>query len=430
MAAMTERAASLAPGEFLTVVGGVSGSQFEEGRLPNLTELDAAVPNHPVYIQQGFGGPAVTNSTGKAYFESREITVWDDGTIHGEQVGRALGDLIVHQSDEEKREAIAEWMAFAASRGLTMVQDQGCCGWFGAQIPVGEAPDYDVYYDLWREEALSIRLRLRYLAGGMPIDGRYPGDARMDNAVQELGDSWMKVVGIGEFIAGAIGMAPNGTLLRGAYRHAARRGWSVTQHSGSAAEHAAHITALEAVADEIPLGDLRWSLEHVFEITDTQIARLKVIGVGVGVQNQQYLKTGTGVVPSFNGPPFRSIVDSGIRASAGTDAAGVSPLNPWVAMYYMVTGKNAAGETVNGGQQISRLEALRLYTIGSAYQSFDEDELGSLEPGKWADFAVLDADYLDVPDEELRQISSLLTVIGGRVVHANGPYRTLVSTTW
>ena len=431
LAAMREQSARLADDRFLTVLGGVMGTQFEKGRLPNLDELDVALPNRPVYLQQGFNGPAVTNSVGKAYFESREIDVWDDGTIEGGSVGRALGELIVGQTPIDKRRAIGEWMRYATSVGLTTVQDQGCCGWFGAQVPLGRASGYGVYYDLWREGALDLRLRLRYLSGGVPdATGRYPAAARMDNAVQQLGDDWMKVVGLGEFIAGAIGMAPNQRLIEGAYRHAARRGWSVTQHSGSAAEHEVHLLAMEQVAEEFPIETLRWSLEHVFELTETQIMRLRLIGVGVGMQNQQYLKTGAQVVPSRSGPPFRSIVDAGLRASAGTDAAGVSPLSPWVSIYYMVTGKNAAGEVVNDGQQITRMEALRLYTMGSAYQSFDEDRLGSIEAGKLADIVVLDVDYLEVPDEALRQTASVLTIVGGRVVHADGPFGELAETAW
>ena len=431
LAAMREQSARLADDRFLTVLGGVMGTQFEKGRLPNLDELDVALPNRPVYLQQGFNGPAVTNSVGKAYFESREIDVWDDGTIEGRSVGRALGELIVGQTPIDKRRAIGEWMRYATSVGLTTVQDQRCCGWFGAQVPLGRASGYGVYYDLWREGALDLRLRLRYLSGGVPdAAGRYPAAARMENAVQQLGDDWMKVVGLGEFIAGAIGRAPNQRLIEGAYRHAARRGWSVTQHSGSAAEHEVHLLAMEQVAEEFPIETLRWSLEHVFELTETQIMRLRLIGVGVGMQNQQYLKTGAQVVPSRSGPPFRSIVDAGLRASAGTDAAGVSPLSPWVSIYYMVTGKNAAGEVVNDGQQITRMEALRLYTMGSAYQSFDEDRLGSIEAGKLADLVVLYVDYLEVPDEALRQTASVLTIVGGRVVHADGPFGELAETAW
>jgi predicted amidohydrolase YtcJ len=427
--AMQAQSETISDDGFLTVVGGIIGSQFEEGRLPNLEELDAVLQNRPIYLQQGFGGPAVTNSIGKSYFESRDIEVWDDGTIEGVQVGGALGVLIVEQTEVDKRRAINEWMAYAASVGLTTVQDQGCCGWFGAQIPLGRAPGYDVYYDLWRAGELDVRLRLRYLAGGVPDDtGRYPAAARMDNAVQGLGDDWMKVVGLGEFVAGAIGMAPNERLLEGAYLRAARRGWSVTQHSGSAAEHEAHIRAMEQVAEEIAIEELRWSLEHVFELTDDQIARLKAIGVGL--QNQQYLKNGSAVVPSIDGPPFRNILDAELRASGGTDAAGVSPLNPWLSIYYMVTGKNAAGEPVNDGQQISRLEALRLYTTGSAYFSFDEDKLGSIEAGKLADLVVLDADYLDVLDEELREISSVMTIVGARAVHAVGEFEEFQGIAW
>ena len=91
----------------------------------------------------------------------------------------------------------------------------------------------------------------------------------------------------------------------------------------------------------------------------------------------------------------------------------------------MVTGKNTAGELVNDGQQINRLEALRLYTVGSSWFSFDEDELGSIEAGKLADLVVLSDDYLSVPEEEIRGLSSVLTIVGGKVVHADDVFSAL-----
>ena len=83
----------------------------------------------------------------------------------------------------------------------------------------------------------------------------------------------------------------------------------------------------------------------------------------------------------------------------------------------MVTGKNSAGDLVNAGQTITRMEALRLYTTGSAWFSFDESRLGSLEPGKLADLVVLSEDYLTVPEEKIRTLQSVLTVVGGKIVH-------------
>ena len=101
-------------------------------------------------------------------------------------------------------------------------------------------------------------------------------------------------------------------------------------------------------------------------------------------------------------------------------------MNPWLNIYHMVTGMNAAGQLVNDGQQITRLEALRLYTTGSAWFSFDDEELGSIEVGKLADLVVLSDDYLSVEAEEIRTLSSVLTTVGGRVVHADSTFRQLL----
>ena len=140
------------------------------------------------------------------------------------------------------------------------------------------------------------------------------------------------------------------------------------------------------------------------------------------VQNQQYLLGGSG-------PPYRDLVDSGIWVSAGTDASAISPLSPWISLYYMVTGTGASGALINSGQQITRLEALRLYTTGGAWHVFEEANLGSIEVGKLADLAVLSDDYLTVPEDELRALRSVLTVIGGRVVHAEAEFAELAVAT-
>jgi predicted amidohydrolase YtcJ len=115
-------------------------------------------------------------------------------------------------------------------------------------------------------------------------------------------------------------------------------------------------------------------------------------------------------------------VDSGIRAGVGTDSTNVAALDPWLSLFYMTTGRNLAGVLTNDGQQISRLDALRLYTEGSAWFSFDDHQIGSFAVGKYADLAVLSDDYLTVPDAAIRKISSVLTLLGGKVVHAAPPF--------
>jgi len=120
------------------------------------------------------------------------------------------------------------------------------------------------------------------------------------------------------------------------------------------------------------------------------------------------------------GPPLRMILDSGIHVGAGSDSAQISTLDPWLMIYYMVTGKNAAGQLVNAGQQITREEALRLYTAENGWFFHEESKLGSIEPGKLGDIVVLSEDYFDpkkVSDEDIKKLHSVLTVVGGKVVY-------------
>jgi hypothetical protein len=173
----------------------------------------------------------------------------------------------------------------------------------------------------------------------------------------------------------------------------------------------------EQVNEKTPLASLRWTMAHVQGIDRPTLDRLKAIGAGVNIRGWMYLNEGEGQEI----PPVRTIVESGVHASFGSD--GPSPISPWRHMYSLVTGKNHAGKMVAAGQTLSRMEALRLYTIDGAWFSFDENKLGSIEVGKQADVAVLSDDFLDparVPDEAIKQLKSVLTVVGGRIVHDGG----------
>jgi hypothetical protein len=134
--------------------------------------------------------------------------------------------------------------------------------------------------------------------------------------------------------------------------------------------------------------------------------------VGVGAQGQQYFLSG-------GGPPYRDIANSGVVAGAGTDGTMICPLTPWATLSYMVTGRDVTGALINAGQTLTRMEALEMYTRGSSWFTHDDDEVGSIEIGKLADLVVLSDDYLTVPEIEIRSISSVLTVVGGKIVHVD-----------
>jgi hypothetical protein len=121
-----------------------------------------------------------------------------------------------------------------------------------------------------------------------------------------------------------------------------------------------------------------------------------------------------------NGAPFRTIADHGIKAGIEGDGVHISTLTPWPHMQYAVTGVNARGELINDGQQITRQEALRAFTRENAWFLRAEDQIGSIEPGKLADLIVLDRDYFTIPENDIKRLRSVLTVVGGRIVHDTG----------
>ena len=262
---------------------------------------------------------------------------------------------------------------------------------------------------------MPVRVRISFLT--MDTRDDFPVlRSRLLNTWEGFGDDMLRLSGVGEFATSwpLFGQKPP-TNYRQALTFIAQRGWAFQQHSLSAAEDRLTVETFEAVNGVTPIADLRWSLAHAGTVTAELVNRLKAIGAGIAVHPYQYLAGGKNA-----GPPLRMILDSGVRVGAGSDSAQISTLNPWLMISYMVTGRNASGQLINDGQQVSRMEALRLYTSANGWFLKEEDRLGTIEPGKLGDLVVLSDDYFDpnaVPDEAIRRLRSVLTVVGGKVVH-------------
>jgi predicted amidohydrolase YtcJ len=423
------RLAGVPAGQFVTTIGGFNPVQFAEKRLPTLAELDAIAPSNPVYLQVAFTGPSVTNSAGRAFFASRGIAVGTDGSIAANAPSvAALNALRSIQTFDDKKRSTVDAMNYAASLGVTSNFDMG-----GFLIPGSPDHDseftfdgaaswdpytaYDPLLELHRERLMKVRIRVFFLSmdtqPDIPILTR-----RVENAFREFGNDWLKIAGLGEFISNwpLFGVATVPPNYPTAVKTAAERGWIYQQHSLSTGEDNVAIGTWEQINAQVPIAPLHWSLAHVPTITPENIQRLKAMGAGVALHGWRYL-AGT---PTASGPPYRTIVDSGIKAGAGSDSAQISTLNPWLMLYYMTTGKNSSGDVINAGQTLTRAEALRLYTRENGWFSKEEDKLGSIETGKLADLVVLNGDYFSVPDESLKRLGSVLTMVGGRIVYNNG----------
>lgn len=412
-----ERAKRVPTGEFVTTIGGFHVNQFSERRLPTLSELDSALPRHPAYLSVGFNGPSVTNSLGKRFFTDAQIRVGPDGSIvTGTETGKATLALRRTLTFEQRKRGARDAMAYAASVGVTTHLDQG--GFQATGTPSDTAAHEDNYtmhhpfLAVYADGAGIVRLRINFLH--MDADPELPElSHRLRNAYPFFGDDLVRTGGIGEFIAAGLGP----TWLAAARRIAAA-GWRAEVHSLTPTDFQAEIQGFETVHAEHPITDLRWVVAHVPFITREYVDRLGVLGGGLSLTGWRYL-AGTA---ADNGPPFRMIVDSGVHAGLSSDGMQIAPLNPFIHAYYATTGRNALGALINDGQQISRWEALDLYTRANGWflGGPDENRLGTLEEGRLGDVAVLDRDYFTVPDEELRAVRPVLTAVGGTIVHDSG----------
>lgn len=434
---LRRRAETVPEGGFITAIGGWHTNQIAERRLPTRAELDAAVSTRPVMVALAFAGPASVNTRGRAWLQDHGVAVGDEGLIAPNAPTVAAFDALrAVQTLEDQKRGTLDALRYAASVGLTTHHDKAG-GWPArvegaegrAQLGTGGSNElhpftgYDALLALHREGTLTAgRLRIFFASRDSG-----PGLAflrqRVDNQFPDLGDDFLKVSGIGEWAtAWNFNAPPPPANLEPALRLLAEKGWTYTQHIGSGADVAAIVPILERINQGIPLAPLRWNIEHVPGITRDLVERLKAIGVGTGVGGNRYL-SGTA---EQRGAPFKMIVESGIHTGYGNDGANISPLSPWPHFFHLVTGKNSAGVVIEPDQQLTRAQALRLWGSQNAWFTKEETRVGSIEVGHFADLAVLSVDVLDpkaVPDEAIKRITSVLTIVGGRIVHDSNVLR-------
>jgi predicted amidohydrolase YtcJ len=402
---ISDRARTVPAGDFITCIGGWNRNGFAERRLPTPSELDDAAPQNPVYLSEtGGGNAAVTNTSGIAFFQSQGVTVNPaTGTLTAAQ---GLAALQAVQTEDDKQRGTAEVMDFAVSLGVTTVHEMG-----QSIFTFDGVSQFKYGYNLWQQGNLKVRQRVFFNTGDDP--GISVLQERIINNLNRIGDDMWRLAGVGESLT----TTRTGPVFLDACKFTAANGWSLCTHSLTADENQGQIAAFQEANAEHPIGDLRWRLEHVNVITPDLVQAAIDMGVGVTVTGTRYTSA-AGSMPL--GAPFRMLFDSGIHMGGSSDATNVAAFNPWLMIYYMTTGRNNAGDLVNPGQSISRLEAIKIYSAGSAYLSFDEDKLGTIETGKLADLVVLSDDPLRVSDDKLRKISSVLTLQAGKIVHEAG----------
>jgi predicted amidohydrolase YtcJ len=434
--ALAARRKEVPEGQWITSMGGWHPNQWSERRRPTLKELDEAVPDRPVLLYERFTGPAVTNSAGKKLFDAldggapvhpdiKKVAAAADGSIAaagfagGGPAASALFHLRRMQTFEDKRRSTIDAMAYSAAVGLTAQLDQVLFPTPGPLHPNQILSNLDQYrmYDSWlalhREGRATIRLQMNFLQN--QNDPNLPElKERLRNQFQFFGDDMLMTGSIGEWAA-PLG---SGAVWREAQRLVAQARWRNENSVQDIKGLTQVVEAYEAVNKEFGIRDLRWVVHHVPNVTPDLLSRLQAMGCGVQMAAFRWVtSTDPKVVV---GAPFRTIVDHGIQVGIHGDGVHIAPLNPWLHIYFATTGRNSFGAQVNGDQQLTRQEALRIFTRDNAWFLKMEDRIGTIEPGRLADVVVLDRDYFSVPDEDIKKVRSVLTVVNGRIVHESG----------
>ena len=422
---VSARAATVPRGELITAVGGFIAAQWAEKRFPTIEELDHAAPDHPVYLSAFGFGPGQTNTAGRDLINGLGGKVTTDGSVGmREDTGLAYEVLAASLTDEHRQRQLADVVKWANKVGLTTAMDMS-----GTVPGVGfldQRTGYQPIVDMAREGRLDLRTRLYFPA--LDEDAELAQlQGRLDNTFSNFGTNMLKTVGIGEWSVGRslFNEQPLGAAAADAQRRIAERGWTYHQHLHSPEEIDAHLDIWEALDPEYDLSSLRWTAGHMSGVTPELVERVVALGLGIGAHGQPYLRPGGGA----GGPPWRTISESNaVALGAGSDGARIAPFNPWSMIYYMVTGVNARGELVNDGQQISRNQAVKLYSSSDqGWFTGEDDKLGGIAAGRFADIVVLNKDFFDpaaVPDSEIRSMQSSLTIVGGRIVHSDGSLAT------
>jgi predicted amidohydrolase YtcJ len=418
--------ASLAkkPGSWLIVAGSWHAEQFKEKRRPTQADLVAAAPNNPVYVQLNYDWEVMTPLGFKAMGISSEADLPRPGKMErdangnptgaiedggGFDVAIALFDKLPHPTFDEQVEGTKKFFRELNRLGLTGVGDPG-----GNNL---NPENYQPLFQVWRQQQLTIRVAYS-LCG--PTPGKEFEELKdlTQMLPQGFGDDMLKFNGFGERVTWGMNNNDHPTAddqekYYQIVRWAAQKGMPVTMHWPKNETADTLLSIYERVNAEFPIANLRWSVAHLTNASPENLRRMKAMGVGWTIQRP-------------NAASVENAKELGVNMGAGTDAHRVASYNPFTALQWSLVDSKSAGGVQRGPEQTpTREDALRAYTIGSAWFSFDENKRGSLEPAKLADLAVLTKDYMTVPVDQIGGIESLLTMVGGKIVYASGPYARL-----
>jgi predicted amidohydrolase YtcJ len=425
------------PGSWIVVAGGWTEEQFAEKRRPTPREVAEAAPDNPVYIQHLYDWLLLTPKAMETLNVHEDSDVTPGGKLERDGDNRPTGivtgngntlgkifDKLPKPTLAEQVEGSKSFFREMNSFGITGIVDGGGVSMYPA--------NYQAVFKLWQDKALTLRVAYHLCA---PKPGSELAD--LQNLTQLLpqgfGDSMLHFNGPGEILIWADwtdgDITPDGKAkLAELLRWAASKSYTIQLHWNP--DRTVHdlFDVVEDISKDYPVRDLRWTVLHLYNASEDNLKRMKSLGLIWGVQDGPYfggerLQREVGVEKARGLPPIATALKLGLTVAGGTDAHRVSSYNPFVSLQWYLDGTTIGGiKTRDDAEAPSRRQALEMYTRNSALMANDDDKRGTLEPGKFADLAVLSADYLTAPVKQVGKIRSLLTMVGGKVVYAAEPF--------
>lgn len=439
---LKQQVAITPPPQWVRVVGGFTEQQFAEKRLPTLDEINALAPDTPVFILHLYDRAILNRAALRAAGYTKDTPNPPGGEIQRDSSGNPTGLLIARPnalilyatlakgpklSPEDQIISTRHYMRELNRLGITSVIDAG--GGF-QNYP----DDYQIIQKLAAEDQLTIRIAYNLFTQnkGRELED-FQGWTKLVKPGQ--GDAMFRHNGGGEMLVFSAAdfedfKEPRPDLpatledeLYAVTKHLAENRWPFRIHGTYEESVSRFLDVFESVNREVPFDGLHWFIDHAETISQKSIDRIRALGGGIAIQHRMAYQgeefvNRYGAKAAEETPPVHKMLASGLPVGMGTDATRVASYNPWIGIYWLVTGKTVGGlRLYPPAQRLTREDALRLYTEGSSWFSTENGKKGAIVAGQFADLAVLDRDMMNVPEDELKDLRAVMTVVGGKIVY-------------
>ncbi|AOJ65512.1 amidohydrolase [Burkholderia ubonensis] len=447
MEMLKQQVAITPPPQWVRVVGGFTEHQFAEKRLPTLDELNAVAPDTPVFILHLYDRAMLNAAALRVVGYTKDTPEPPGGQIMRDGNGNPTGLLLAKPNAAILYATLAkgpklplEYQVNSTRHFMRELNRLGVTGAIDAGGGFQNYPeDYEVIQQLADAKQLTIRLAYNLFT-------QKPKQEKDDflnwtkTSRYKQGDDYFRHNGAGEMLAFSAAdfedfrqprpdMAPEmESDLEDVVRILAQNRWPWRMHATYDETISRALDVFEKVNRDTPLAGLNWFFDHAETISERSMDRIAALGGGVAVQHRmayqgEYFVERYGAKAGEATPPVARMLSKGLKVSAGTDATRVASYNPWVSLSWLVTGRTVGGlRLYPQANCLDRETALRMWTENVTWFSNEEGRKGRIEVGQLADLIVPDRDFFACAEADIADTTSLLTVVGGKVVYAAGPF--------